>query len=69
MAIEVSPPIAPEVLKDLHEAMRVAYSNVRDPEVMRKAAERMDRRAEKNAQLYGTHDMGANIVREMRDGR
>jgi hypothetical protein len=69
MANEIPPPLTPEVLKEMQEAVRTAYSKVRDPEVMKKAAERMDRRAEKNAQLYGIHDGSVDIVREMRDSR
>jgi hypothetical protein len=53
----------------MEEAVRIAYTNVRNPEAMKKAAERMDERAEKNARLYGTHEAAVDIVREMRDSR
>jgi hypothetical protein len=61
--------IPPEVLKEMEDAVRIAYSNVRDPTVMKTAGERMDRRAEKNRQLFGVQDIGVNIIGEMRDSR
>ncbi len=59
----------PEVMEDLRKAAEYAMKGVLDPEVMRKACEDMDRMAEKNAQLYGVHDDGVDIIREMRDSR
>ena len=69
MATEIEDTIPAEIIDKMAEAIRIAYSNVRDPEVMKKAAERMDRRAEKNARLYGIHEAAVDIVREMRDSR
>ena len=69
MASEIIGTVPAEVIEQMAEAVRIAYSNVRDPEVMKKAAERMDRRAEKNARMYGIHDAAVDIVREMRDSR
>jgi len=59
----------PEVMEELRKAAEYAMKGVRDPEVMRKACEEMDRMAEENAQLYGVHDDGVDIIREMRDSR
>jgi hypothetical protein len=53
----------------MEDAVRIAYSNVRDPTVIKTAAERMDRRAEKNRQLFGVQGIGVDIIREMRDSR
>jgi hypothetical protein len=69
MATEIIDAIPAELIKQMAEAIQIAYSNVRDPEAMKKAAERMDRRAEKNARIYGLHEAAVDIVREMRDSR
>lgn len=62
--------ISPEVLARMEEAVRNAYSsNVRDPVAMKEACDRMDRMAEKNARLYGVHNDGVDIIREMRESR
>ncbi|MBI2808597.1 MAG: hypothetical protein HYX68_26715 [Planctomycetes bacterium] len=59
--------IPPEVMAELHLAAGAAVKGIRDREGMKKAAERMDHRAEKNASLYGVHDVGVDIIREMRE--
>jgi hypothetical protein len=59
--------IPPEVVADLEEAARYAASGVRDPEVMRRACERMDRIREENRRKFGVQDIGVRIIREMRD--
>ena len=69
MSTETPVPIPAEVLTDMEQAVKIAYSNVRDPERMKQAAERMDRLREKNAKLYPGPDIGVEIIREMRDGR
>jgi hypothetical protein len=69
MATEIVDSIPAEVVEQISEAIRIAYSNVRDPEAMKKAAEWMDHRAEKNARIYGIHNAAVDIVREMRDSR
>jgi hypothetical protein len=61
--------IRPEVMAELRAAAEYAAKKVRDPEVMRKTCERMDRRAEKNAKLYPGPDIGVDIIREMRENR
>ena len=67
--IEIVDAVPAEVIEQMAEAIRIAYSNVRDPEAMKKAAARMDRRAENKARLYGIHEAAVDIVREMRAGR
>jgi hypothetical protein len=62
-------PIPAEVMAELQAAAEQAASDVRDPEAMRKACERMDRMREKNRALYGEQDIGVDIIREMRDSR
>jgi hypothetical protein len=61
--------IPPEVMAELRAAATAAANGIRDPERMKEAAERMDRRAEANAKLYGVHDIGVDIIREMRESR
>lgn len=69
MDTEMPAPIPPEVMAELRAAAEYAAKKVRDPEVMRKACERMDRMAEKNAKIHGVQDVGVDIIREMRDSR
>ena len=69
MPTEVPTSIAPEVMAELREAAAYAAKGVRDPLVMKKACEEMDRLAEKNARLYPGPDVGVDIIREMREER
>jgi hypothetical protein len=69
MNTETPAPIPAEVMAELRAAAEYAAKGVRDRETMRKAAERMDRRAEENAKLYGVQNIGVEIIREMRDSR
>jgi hypothetical protein len=61
--------IPPEVMAELRAAATAAAKGARDRDRMKKAAERMDHRAEENAKLYGVHDVGVDIIREMRESR
>jgi hypothetical protein len=45
-----------DVMADLEEACRYAASGIRDPEVMRQAAESMDRMREERRKKYGVID-------------
>ena len=69
MATEASESIPPEVMAELREAAAYAVKGVRDPAVMKKAREEIDRLREKNAKLYPGPDVGVDIIREMRDRR
>jgi len=60
--------IPPEVMADLEEAARYATSGVRDAEVMRTAAETMDRLREEIRPKHGVLDIGVPAIRQLRDG-
>ena len=60
--------IPPELLAELQEAADRAARGVRDPEVMRRACERMDRMREEIRQKHGVLDIGVPAIRELRDG-
>lgn len=59
--------IPPEVLAELEEAVRYAMSGKRDPEVMRRACERMDRMREELRQTHGEMNIAVELIREARD--
>ena len=67
MAPAETNPLPPDVLAAMEEAARAALSNVRDPEVMRQACERMDRMREEIRQKHGVLDIGVPAIRELRD--
>lgn len=68
MSIETNNSRIPaEVLADLEEACRYAASGVRDPDVMRRACERMDRMREELRTQHGEMNVAADLVREVRD--
>lgn len=69
MATEMSEATPSEVMAELREAAAYAAKGVRDPAVMKKACEEMDRIAKKNARLYPGPDVGVDIIREMREER
>ncbi len=58
--------IPPELRAEFEEAVRRAMSGQRDPEVMRKACEQMDRFREEIRRQYGVQDIGVNLIRELR---
>ena len=60
--------IPPEILAGMEEAARQAMTNVRDPERMRLACERMDRMSEEIFRKHGLSDIGVPAIRELRDG-
>ncbi len=59
--------IPPEVMADLEDACRYAASGVRDPEVTRRACERMDRMREELRRQYGEMNVAVDLIREVRD--
>ncbi len=59
--------VSTELLAAMEEAGRIALSNVRDAEVMRQAAERMDRRREQLRQEQGEMNIAVELVRAVRD--
>lgn len=60
--------VCPELQAELEKSIQIALSNVRDPEVMRKAADRMYRLSEQIRQREGVLDVIMPILREIRDG-
>jgi hypothetical protein len=66
---KTNPPrfLPPEIMAEMVEAARRAMSGVRDPEVMRRACERMDRMREEIRQKHGILDIGVPAIRELRD--
>ena len=59
--------VTKEMLDDLEKSIEIAYSNVREPEVMRQAAERMDRLAQEIYEREGLLNLAVPLVRESRD--
>jgi len=58
--------ITPELEAEFQEAVRQAMSGKRDPEAMRRAAERMDRMREETYRKHGLLDIGVPAIGELR---
>jgi hypothetical protein len=58
--------ITPELEAEFQAAVRQAMSSSRDPEAMRRAAERMDRMREETYREHGLLDIGVPAIRELR---
>jgi len=58
--------ITPELEAEFQSAVRQAMSSRRDPEAMRRAAERMDRMREETYRQHGLLDIGVPAIRELR---
>jgi len=58
--------ITPELEAEFQAAVRQAMSSRRDPEAMRRAAERMDRMREETYRPHGLLDIGVPAIRELR---
>lgn len=56
-----------EEWEELDRLLQISLSNVRDPEVMRQAAERMDRLREQIYNRVGLLDIAVPYLREARD--
>jgi hypothetical protein len=59
--------IPPELMAELQAAADNAAKGIRDPEIMRKAAESMDRLSEEIRKKHGVLDIGVSAIRELRD--
>ncbi len=59
--------IPSDILADLKEAARYAASGTGDPEVMRRACERMDRLREQTRTRRGVLDVAVSLIREARE--
>lgn len=60
--------IPAHLLAEMKEAAERAARGERDPERMRRTAERMDRIRAENLRLYGVEDVAVGAVRSARDG-
>ena len=60
--------VSHEVWGEVEQSIQTALSNVRDPEAMRTAAERMDHLSERIRRRHGVLDVVVPILREMRNG-
>ena len=58
--------VAPELRAEFEEAVRRAMAGQRDPEVMRRACEHMDRVREEIRQHHGIQEIGVELIREPR---
>jgi hypothetical protein len=56
----------PEIRAEIAEALRRALTGVRDPELMRRACERMDRIREEIRKSNGVLNIGVPAIRELR---
>jgi hypothetical protein len=65
---EPNGPIPPQVMADLQAAADRVAKGVRDPEIMGKACERMDRLREEIRRQHGILDIGVPAIRALRDG-
>jgi hypothetical protein len=63
---EEQPAISPELVAEFKAAVAHAMSGKRDPEAMRRAAERMDRMREETFRKHGLLDIGVPAIRELR---
>jgi hypothetical protein len=60
-------PIPTDLLSELRAATDRAARGIRDPEIMRRAAERMDRMREDLRRRTGDLDVAVDLIREGRD--
>jgi len=58
--------VPPELLAELQQAAENAVLGIRDPEEMRKAAERMDSMSEEIRKKHGILDVAVPAIREFR---
>ena len=65
---ESNPKIPPHVMAELQAAADRGAKGIRDPELMAKACERMDRLREEIRRRHGILDIGLPAIRELRDG-
>jgi hypothetical protein len=60
-------PIPADLMSELRAATDRAARGIRDPEIMRRAAERMDRMREDLRRRTGDLDVAVDLIREGRD--
>ena len=59
--------LPPEIFAELRDAAQRVANGVRNPEIVRRACERMDRLRDEIQQKHGTLDIGVPAIRELRD--
>jgi hypothetical protein len=64
---EIEWTIPPEIRAEMELAIDNAMKGIRDPELMRKAGERMDRMSEELRQRVGELNVAVDLIREGRD--
>jgi hypothetical protein len=65
--VDLPPPTDPVVIAELTHAIENVVRGIRDPEAMRRAAERMDRMREEMRQRTGQVSVAVELLRESRD--
>jgi hypothetical protein len=65
----ISNEIPSEMRAELTQTLADLAKGVRDPQKMKAAAWRMDQMRERNRQVFGSQDIGVEIIREMRASR
>ena len=65
MSIDTS--LTAEAMAALQAAADRAATGIRDPEAIRRANERIDRKREELRRKYGVLDIGVPAIRELRD--
>ena len=60
--------LPPELMAEIMEAAERAAKGIRDPEIMKKARERMDKRRAEIFRREGRLDIGVSAIRELRGG-
>ena len=68
MIKQIDTDIPRELWEEVERSLEIALSNVRDPEVMRQAAEEMDRLREDILTREGLLDITLPILRDIRNG-
>jgi hypothetical protein len=58
---------SPQFRAELDEAIRRAISGEREPEILRRACERMDGMREENRKRFGVQEIAVNLIREARE--
>jgi hypothetical protein len=56
-----------EGIKDLQDAVERLIKGIRDPEIIRKACDDMDRMREETRQRIGTVEVAVELIRDARD--
>ena len=69
LTVEKDSSMTPDLVAELEDAVRRVVTGVRDPELMRQAAEEMDAGREEIRNRLGEMSIAVELVRETRDQR